>query len=176
MSVNPDIKVTGRVLTVSAATKRLNPELYGNYDNATNTQGGESPKHEEQSQHNPTANQRQQAVSNLRIKENLAANVDHSFRLQSVDAGVPKKFRITITSRFSDKRAHDINGAASTLLDVIRDSARQLAEESPEMAEWISQNVPLDDSWILVPELIVKAEACAKGDDGASVEIDCISK
>jgi hypothetical protein len=144
------------------------------YDNASNTQGNPSPKHEEQPKHNPTANQREQALRTVRIKENVAANVDNQFRLQSLDARLPKKFRLTITSRFSDRRAHDINGAASTLLDVIRDAARQLAAESPEMADWISRNVPLDDSWIIVPELIVKAEACAKGDDGASVTIETL--
>lgn len=145
-------------------------------DNAANTKRNTGSKLQKQQTDNHAPKERSYTVPCVPQETVTPSNADNTFRLQSMDAGMPKKFRITITARFSDKRAHDINGSASTLLDVIRDAAKQLAAESPEMEAWINQNVPLDDSWLFVPELIVRAEACEKGNEGASVSIEAINQ
>lgn len=153
----------------SESFKKRNPHLY---DNSGNTQRQNASLFQELKANNPTAAQRSKALSSLRIKENLKADVDNEFRLQSMDEGLHGQFKVTVVIKISDNRGRDLDGSLATIMDCLRDAAREIAAISPKHAHWINQHVPLDDSWQYVPELIVRAERCEKGMEGASVLIE----
>lgn len=54
-------------------------------------------------------------------------------------------------------------------------SAFQITDERIRTAasprSWIASLMPLDDSWAWVPELNVRSELCAPGDEGATITI-----
>lgn len=51
---------------------------------------------------------------------------NHKSKKARVDGEMYRSFRVTITLRYSDRRARDIDGAASTLLDCVQHACKRL--------------------------------------------------
>lgn len=68
---------------------------------------------------------------------------------------------------------------ATRLIESQLRSALQITNEKIQTVasarSWIASMVPLDDSWRWCPEISVRSELCAPGDEGAVIEITRIS-
>jgi hypothetical protein len=65
------------------------------------------------------------------------------------------------------------NAFTSQLSSVIRTIGGETLT-AQQLRSSIASLVPLDDSWQWVPKLTIEAEACSKGNEGATVEIETI--
>jgi hypothetical protein len=136
----------------------------------------ERPELQKQSHSNSTSDQGRDSLSQVRKKRNGAPDLNSKKRTSSVDERMRYRFRCTIVVAISDRRARDINGAASTLLDVIRDAGRKFIELYPEYADWAKQNIPEDDSFIDIPILNVVAAMVPRGCEGATVYLERLTE
>jgi hypothetical protein len=136
----------------------------------------ERPELQKQPHSHSTSDQGRDSLSQVRKKRNGAPDLNSEKRTSSVDERMRYRFRCTIVVAISDRRARDINGAASTLLDVIRDAGRKFIELYPEYADWAKQNIPEDDSFIDIPILNVVAAMVPRGCEGATVYLERLTE
>ena len=116
------------------------------------------------------------AVSRMRKKANASPDLNSRKRTSGIHKGMRNRFRCTIVVAISDRRARDINGAASTLLDIIRDAGRRFAELYPEYSDWAFDHLPADDSFIDIPILNVVAAMVPPGNEGATVYLERLTE
>jgi len=69
--------------------------------------------------------------------------------------------------KWMDQAILSIESQLLCALQITREKMRMVASAR----SWIALRVPLDDSWRWCPEILVKSESCAPGDEGAVIEI-----
>ncbi len=136
---------------------------------------GTRPQLQEQPRRDQPAEERGQKVPRLRVDTTRTGDPDHKERIRALYGSNTNRFRISIIVSISDNRGRDVNGAASTLLDVLRDTARAFALRSPEKAAWIASRMPFDDSHKLAPILNIVCRQVPPGEEGATVIIEAIT-
>lgn len=134
------------------------------------------PELQKQSNLDSASGKRRGTVSRLRKKADASTDLNSKKRVSEIHEGMRYRFRCTIVVAVSDKRARDINGAPSTLLDCIRDAGRKFVELYPEYADWIYQNFPADDSFIDIPILNVVAAMVPRGCEGATIYLERLTE
>lgn len=102
-----------------ARAQRFVPNPDGSYSKQPRGTAGEGDNALVQDAKNSVRLERQSNWENLR-------KTSHAPRTQRVDAKDRPRFRVSITFRFADRRVHDLDGCASTLLDCIVAARRYL--------------------------------------------------